>query len=157
MTEPQKYQKEVIIMKKVFALLFSVLLLLALCSVCFAEELEPPVPGDLPDEYVHTSNADSSLAISSSGNTSISIECFGKSGTTHISSVTYLEKWDGSSWGRIVINGASEIHDGTSNSYFSTSYSTTVGSGRYRATVVFTVTRNGTDETVTVYSNIVNH
>lgn len=144
-------------MKKVFALLLSVLLLLSLCSVCFAVEVEPPVPGDLPDDFVHIQSASSTLTISSNGNTSINISCKGNPGTTHISSNTYLEKWSDSSWGRIVINGASEIHDGTSSNYLNTSYSTTVGTGIYRATVVFTVTRNGTNETVTVYSNIVNH
>ena len=76
---------------------------------------------------------------------------------THISSNTYLEKWNGSTWVRVSINGASEIHDGTSSSHLSTSYSTTVGTGRYRATTTFTVTRNGTNETATVYSNIVTH
>ena len=142
-------------MKKIIAISVVVLALLILPFSVFADE-EYPV-SEIIEEYVNVSSVNCFLSISSSGNTSISIDCSGKAGTTHISSTTYLEKKSGTSWTRVSINGASQIEDGASASYLSKTYNTTVGSGIYRATVTFTVTRNGVDETVTVYSNIVYH
>ena len=69
-------------MKKLTALLLSAILLLSLCLVCFAEELDPPAPEDLPEDYVNMYNPSSVLTISSSGNTTIRISCYGNSGTT---------------------------------------------------------------------------
>lgn len=142
-------------MKRTIAFILAVICLLCFPFTVFAEE-DNPEP-ELIEEYVNTKKTNCSLSILSSGNVTIAIVCQGYEGTTHISSRTYLEKRVGSSWERVCINGASEIQDGASGDYFSNSYSTTVGSGRYRATVIFTVTRYGTDETITAYSSIVNH
>ena len=143
-------------MKRILTLVLSLLLLLNLILLpCSAEE-EAPVMEEIIEEYTNTQSAFATLSINSSGSVTIRIDCIGKSGTTHISSRTYLEKWTGSSWCRVCINGASEICDGVSGSSLSKTYTTTVGSGTYRVTAIFTVTK-GTDETITVYSNIVTH
>lgn len=143
-------------MKKLLAVLLSIITALSLVGLCYAEEEAPPPPGEIIEEYVNTYKAIATLSITSSGTASIYVECQGFSGTTHISAKTYLERWTGSGWARVTINGASQIEDGTSGSYFAHTYTTTVGSGTYRATAVFTVTR-GTDETVTARSNQVTH
>ena len=144
-------------MKRIMAIILALLMTISLIFVTSAEEEEPPVQGEDIEEYVNTKRAETLLSINSSGTATIIIECVGLSGTTHISSVTYLEKRIGSSWSRVSFNGMSQIEDGVSASILSKTYTTTVGSGQYRATAIFTVTRNGTDETVTVYSNIVYH
>lgn len=143
-------------MKKILAILLSIILALSLVGFCFAEEEGPPASEEIIEEYVNTASATIVLSISSSGSAQISIDCNGKTGTTHISSKTYLERWTGSGWTRVSINGASQIVDGVSGAVLSKTYTTTVGSGIYRATVIFTVTR-GTDETVTARSNQVTH
>lgn len=143
-------------MKKLIAIILSMSLALSLVGFCFAEGEEPPVTEEIIEEYSNILGASTSLTISSSGTASITVECLGYSGTTHITTKTYLERWTGSGWSRVSINGASQIEDGTSGSSFSHVYTTTVGSGTYRATAVFTVTR-GTVETVTIRSNQVTH
>lgn len=144
-------------MKKLLALILASILLLSLPLAAFAEE-ESPAEGEIIEEYVNIKKAGVSLTIASNGNTSIIIYCQGIIGTTHISSTTYLEKQNSyGTWDRVSINGASQISDGVSGSYLSRTYTTTVGTGTYRATSVFTVTRGGVDETITVYSNIVYH
>ena len=82
--------------------------------------------------------------------------CIGFSGTTHISSNTYLQKWNGSTWVRVNINGATKISEEVDAAFLSRTYTTAVGSGKYRVATVFTVTR-GSDEIVTVRSNPVTH
>lgn len=143
-------------MKKITALFLAAMLLLNVTVITCSAEEETPEVGEIIEEYINTRSASASLSINSSGTATIYISCVGLSGTTHISSVTYLEKWTGSGWGRICINGACEICDGVSASCLSRTYTTTVGSGQYRATAVFTVT-NGSNETITVRSNIVTH
>lgn len=143
-------------MKKLTALFLAALLLLNFAVVICSAEEEAPETEEIIEEYTNTRSASVSLSISTSGTATIHISCVGLSGTTHISSVTYLEKWNGSAWARVSINGASQISDGADAGFLSRTYTTTVGSGKYRATAVFTVT-NGTDETVTVRSNTVTH
>lgn len=143
-------------MKKLTALFLAVLLLLNFTVVICSAEEEAPETEEIIEEYTNTQSASTSLSISNSGTTTVGITCIGLIGTTHISSITYLEKWNGSAWVRISINGASQISDGVSAGFLSRTYTTTVGSGQYRATAVFTVT-NGSNETVTVRSNTVTH
>lgn len=142
-------------MKKMIALVLVAFLVCNLAFSTFAEE-EAPIMDEVIEEYINTSSATVNLTISSSGTATIIIMCVGLPGTTHISSRTYLERKNGSSWSRVSINGASEIVDGVSASSMLRTYTTTVGTGQYRATCVFTVTR-GTDETVTVRSTTVTH
>ena len=144
-------------MKKFTAMILAVLMAFNFTLMVFAEEEEPPIQGEDIEEYVNTKSAGATLSINTSGTVTVDIACYGFSGTTHISSTTYLEKQSGSSWVRVSFNGMSQINDGASASYLSRTYTTTVGSGTYRATAIFTVTRGGVDETVTVYSNTVTH
>lgn len=142
-------------MKKTIALALVAFMVFNLAFSAFAEE-EAPIVNEVIEEYVNTSSATVKLTISSSGTATIKIMCVGLPGTTHISSRTYLERWNGSSWSRVSINGASEIIDGISASSMLKTYTTTVGTGQYRATCIFTVTR-GTDETITIRSTTVTH
>ena len=143
-------------MKKVTALILAIFMVFNFTCMVFAEE-EPPIQGEDVEEYVNTQKAETTLSINSTGTATVKIACTGLPGTSHISSVTYLEKRSGSSWSRVSFNGMSQIEDGVSASCLSRTYTTTVGSGTYRATAIFTVTRGGVDETVTVYSNTVIH
>lgn len=143
-------------MKKITALFLAAFLLLNFTVIICSAEEEAPETGEIIEEYTNTRSVSALLSINSSGTTTIHISCVGLSGTTHISSVTYLEKWNGSAWVRVSINGASQVSDGASASLLSRTYTTTVGSGQYRATAVFTVT-NGSNETVTVRSNTATH
>ena len=143
-------------MKKLTAVLLALLLTFSLASGACAEA-EPPAPDEVIEEYTNMLCAGCIMDITSSGTASVCIECYGKAGTTHISSRLYLERWTGSNWVRVSFNGMSEICDGASADYLIKVHSTTVGSGIYRATVIYTVTRNGTDEVVTMYSNLVTH
>lgn len=143
-------------MKKITALLLTAILLLNFTQmICFAEE-EPPETGVLIEEYVNIRSVSVSLSINSSGTATIDIMCIGFSGTTHISSNTYLQKWNGSTWVRVNINGATKISEEVDAAFLSRTYTTTVGSGKYRVATVFTVTR-GSDEIVTVRSSPVTH
>ena len=143
-------------MKKLITYVLVVLLICSLVLPAYADEEEPPVQGEEIEEYVNIRTATIYLNIATNGTTTVNITCVGLTGTTHISSRTYLEKWNGSSWSRVSFNGASEIVDGVSAISMTRTYTTTVGSGQYRATTIFTVTR-GTDETITVYSSTVTH
>ena len=140
----------------------TIVIFIIVCLVCslslpiHADEEEPALLVDEIEEYSNASTAQVLLSISNNGTTTVKITCLGYSGTTHISSRTYLERWNGSSWSRVSFNGASEITDGVSGSVLIRTYSTTVGSGQYRATSIFTVTL-GTDETITVRSTTVTH
>lgn len=143
-------------MKRIIVLITVVLFLVSFAFTTYADVEEPPVLEEDIEEYVNIRTASVTLSIDNSGTAAITIKCVGFSGTTHISSRTYLERWNGSSWSRVSFNGASEIVDGVSASSMTRTYTTTVGSGQYRATTIFTVTR-GTDETITVYSSTVTH
>ncbi len=142
-------------MRKLIALIFVAMLLSSLAFSAFAEE-ETPVLDDIVNEYVNTSSATVKLTISNSGTATITIKCVGVNGTTHISSTTCLEKWNGSAWVKVPINGSILLTESVDASSLLRTYTTTVGTGQYRATAVFTVTR-GTDETITVRSNTVTH
>lgn len=144
-------------MKKVTAMILAILLAFHFTLTVFADGEAPPDQGEDIEEYVNAKHADVSLLINSSGTATVSINCQGYSGTTHISSTTYLEKWTGTGWSRVSFNGMSQIDDGASASYLNKTYTTTVGSGTYRATASFTVTRGGVNETVTVNSSNVTH
>ena len=142
-------------MKKITALLLAAFLLLNFTQViCSAEET--PETGEIIEEYANIRSVSVSLSISTSGTATIEIMCLGLSGTTHISSDTYLQKWNGSTWVRVNINGATKISEEVDAAFLSRTYTTTVGSGKYRVATVFTVTR-GSDEIVTVRSNPVTH
>lgn len=143
-------------MKKALSILLAMLLLFCSAQVTYAEELNNPEPEIPPEEYSNALSVSAGLTISSSGTATLRVTCIGKPGTTHISVRTYIEKWTGSGWSRVTINGASEIEDGVSASALSKVYSTTVGSGTYRVTSIFTVTLS-TNEVITVYSNSVTH
>lgn len=143
-------------MKKITALLLAAILLLNFTQmICFAVE-ETPETGEIIEEYTNIHSVSVSLSISTSGTATIDIMCLGLSGTTHIASDTYLQKWNGSTWVRVNINGATKISEEVDAAFLSRTYTTTVGSGKYRVATLFTVTR-GSDETVIVRSNSVTH
>lgn len=143
-------------MKKITALVLTIFLLFNFALMAHATEEDTLVMEEIIEDYTNTSSVLVSLSISSSGTATIGITCIGMSGTTHISSTTYLEKWSGTSWVRVSINGANQINDGANGGYLLKTYTTTVGSGKFRATAVFTVT-NGSNETVTIRSNTATH
>ncbi|MBQ6160382.1 MAG: hypothetical protein IJK24_05520 [Oscillospiraceae bacterium] len=142
-------------MKKVTAIILALILVINITCITYAEE-ELPVQEEIIEDYVNTRKVDVILSINAAGTATVSISCIGYTGTTHISASTYLERWTGSAWTRVSINGTSQIDDDVYGSYLAKTYTTTVASGTYRATSVFTVTR-GTDETITVRSNQATH
>ena len=139
-------------MKKLLALFLALSLLI--CSVPFVSALDEqtPAPTEPIDEYQNVSMAHVYLSIASDGTATIDIECYGYSGTSHISSTTYLERRNGSFWTRVKIDGAYQVTAEANASFLVDTYDTTVDHGSYRATAVFTVTRGGVDETVTLHS-----
>ena len=143
-------------MKKTTAIIFVILILLGMTCHVYAIEETTPEQGLVIEEYLNTKKAEVLLSINSAGTATVKITCVGLSGTTHISSTTYLERWNGTGWTRVSFNGMSQISDGVSGSYLTRTYTTTVGSGQYRAITTFTVTK-GVDEIITITSNYVTH
>ncbi len=140
-------------MKKLIALLLTLTMVVSVLPLAFADE-EPPAPDPEAPEYSNAEAATVGLAKIASYTAKISLSCTGKSGTTSISALAYLERWSGSSWQRALINGASTVYASGVNS-INTSFTTGVSSGKYRATAVYTVIRNGVSETITVRSTYV--
>ena len=140
-------------MKRILALLLAFTLLLPVFPVAFADEEAPILDPDVP-EYENISDASVALKKESSTRAKITILCQGMSGTTNVTATVHLAHWTGSSWEVALINGNTYVTATGTNSV-NTSFTTSVSGGTYRATAVYTVTRNGTSETITVRSSSV--
>ena len=135
-------------MKKLTAIVLSIVLLLASAFPASAAALEPVSP-----YYINTSQASISFGIHEDGSSSWAILCAGKSSTTGISSVTYLEIQMGARWVRMDLGTTNDEYVySVSTKYLLKSYEATVVlHGTYRAVVEFTVYGTSEDETFSLY------
>jgi hypothetical protein len=136
-------------MKKITAILLTIVLLLATAVPTFAAVPEVAVP-----YYTNTSQARVSFVISDNGEASWTIMCIGKSSCTCIDAVTYLEYQVGNSWERVDLGNENDeyIYSTVASSIIQNNKITLTTPGTYRAVVVFTVYGTQENETLTYWN-----
>ena len=136
-------------MKKYYALILSVLLLISMLAPLVTARADEVMP-----RYINTDQARVLLTINSSGLATISVRCYAKTGTTSIQTVTFLEKKVGSTWVRVDI--AETDNEWTYNTRYLSVIKTYThqldSTGEYRAVTYFTVSASDT-ENFTLMSN----
>lgn len=136
-------------MKRITAILLTIVLLLATAVPTFAAVPEVAVP-----YYANTSQAQINFVISDNGEASWTIICIGKSSCTGIDAVTYLEYQVGNSWIRVDLGNANDeyTYSTTASRFYQSNKITLTTPGTYRAVVVFTVYGTQEDETLTYWN-----
>lgn len=136
-------------MKRITAILLTIVLLLATAVPAFAAVPEVAVP-----YYANTSQANVSFVISDNGEASWTIMCIGKSSCTGIDAITYLEYQVGSSWMRVDIGTVNEeyTYSTTASRFVQNNKTTLLTPGTYRAVVEFTVYGTQETETITLWN-----
>lgn len=137
-------------MKKLTALILSLILLLTATTPAFAAQAETTVS----PRYINTSQAGVSLAITEDGLAVWTIACFGKSGCTSIDAVTYLERKMGTVWMRMSVDHPIKEHyySVTGQELYTTYQLQLNFAGEYRAVVEFTVHGTVEDEELKFWS-----
>lgn len=136
-------------MKKRSLILLAVILLLLLSSVLSVSAAQ--VPAAEP-RYINAADADVFFSIDEDGNASFTVTCTGKSTTTGIMAITYLEYKSGWLWRRVDIGTESdEWTFVTGASSMRKTYTRELrAQGEYRVVTEFTVYGTVQDETFTL-------
>jgi hypothetical protein len=137
-------------MKKLTALILSLILLLSATTPAFAAQTETAVS----PRYVNTSQGGVSLVITEDGLAEWTIICLGKSNCTGIDAVTYLERKMGTVWMRMSVDHPiKEYYYSVTGTELANTYQMQLNfTGEYRAVVEYTVHGTVEDEELKFWS-----
>lgn len=137
-------------MKKLTALILSLILLLTATTPAFAAQTETTVT----PRYINTSQAGVTFAILEGGVAEWTIACFGESSCTSIDAVTYVERKMGTVWMRMSVDHPiKEYYYSVTGAELVNTYQLQLNfAGEYRAVVEFTVHGTVEDEELKFWS-----
>lgn len=124
-------------MKRTICILLSLIILAALPVSVFAAR----APDDVELQYVNAGKIDIIFSVNTSGNSTITLTCMGKSTVTKITAKTYIEKNVNGNWVKVNVGTADNVITDTVNSstLLKTHSKTLTGSGSYRCTTTYTL------------------